>query len=119
MAAKAAPPARAAIVAAAPAAMDPASRVRVTALQRAAEHGDLATLQALLAAGDTPVDALDARGRTALLRAVLAGQVVTARALLAAGADPAHADADGLTPRDAARERGDAAMAQLFAVPAP
>jgi hypothetical protein len=39
--------------------------------------------------------------------------------LLAAGADPAHADAGGLTPRDAARDGGDPGMARVLGVPAP
>lgn len=52
----------------------------------AAERGDLAEVQRLLAAG-TSVRAQDAQGRTALVAATYGGHTGVARALIAAGAD--------------------------------
>jgi uncharacterized protein len=68
-----------------------------TALHRAAEQGDVATLEQRLAAGD-PVDARDERSLTPLGRAAIAGQVKPAMLLLDRGADPnAHAEGE-MTP---------------------
>jgi hypothetical protein len=69
----------------------------VTALHRAAERGDVATLEQRLAAGDL-VDVRDDRGLTSLHRAAIAGQLKAAALLLDRGADP-NARAEGeMTP---------------------
>lgn len=52
----------------------------------AAERGDTAAVQRLLAAG-APIDARDARGRTAAMAATHGNRPETVRALIAAGAD--------------------------------
>ena len=86
-AAPAAPPARLA---------DPAAEVR-----RAAEIGAVPELQTLLGRqGD--IDARDESGRTALMLATLHGQARAVDMLLAHGADPNAADAQGVTPLQAA-----------------
>jgi len=64
-----------------------------TALQLAAEQGDIATLERRIAAGDS-IDVRDNRGLTALHRAVIAGQLKAAALLLDRGADP-NARAEG------------------------
>lgn len=74
---------------------------RAAAFQHAAETGDLATLQGLLAK-QVNIDARDSLGRTALMLATLHGQTDTVTALLAAGADPNLADLRGTTPLQAA-----------------
>jgi ankyrin repeat protein len=74
---------------------------RAAAFQHAAESGDLATLQTLLAK-QVNIDARDSLGRTALMLATLHGQTDTVAALLAAGADPNLADLRGTTPLQAA-----------------
>ncbi len=71
------------------------------ALRHAAEVGDLAALEALVA-HQTDIDSRDAAGRTALMMATLHGQTDAVAALLAYGADPNAADADGTTPLQAA-----------------
>jgi len=83
-------------------------------LQRWADAGDVAAISRWLAAPGHAVDAPDVRGRTALLHAVMAGQPAAVRALLAAGADPMRADAQGLTPRDAARYSANAEIEALL-----
>ena len=86
-AAPTAPPARLA---------DSAAEVR-----RAAEIGAVPELQTLLGQqGD--IDARDESGRTALMLATLSGQVRAVDLLLAHGADPNAADAQGVTPLQAA-----------------
>ena len=55
-------------------------------LIEAAQKGDLATVERLLARG-VDIDARDGRGRTALLAATHGNHVAVARALIAAGAD--------------------------------
>jgi Ankyrin repeats (3 copies) len=91
----AAPPPSAASSAAAPRSLDPAAELR-----RAAQTGDIAQLQMLVA--KQPPDARDADGRTALMLAVLRGQSHAVDVLLANGADPNAADAHGTTPLQAA-----------------
>jgi hypothetical protein len=71
------------------------------ALRSAAEVGDLAALEALVA-NQADIDSRDAAGRTALMLATLHGQTNAVAALLAHGADPNAADADGTTPLQAA-----------------
>lgn len=88
-----------------------------SALQAAADRGDVEALKALLAAPAARVDAPDPAGRTALLHAVLAQQAAAVRLLLAAGADPARADQTGLTPRAAAQAGANAEIAGLLAAP--
>jgi len=86
-AASKAPPARLA---------DSAAEVR-----RAAEIGAVPELQTLLGQqGD--IDARDESGRTALMLATLSGQARAVDVLLAHGADPNAADAQGITPLQAA-----------------
>jgi hypothetical protein len=75
-----------------------------TMLRRAAESGDIATLQSLL---NEPVDlaSRDNDGRTALMLAAIHGQSEAVNVLLAHGADPNAADAQGITPSQAAAKR--------------
>jgi len=61
----------------------------------------LATADALLAAG-AGVDVRDGRGRTALHHAAAAGYTDAVKLLVERGADLTAADADGVTPLDAA-----------------
>lgn len=86
---------------AAPRAAAPVPQEPAAELRRAAQTGDVATLQSLL--GKQPViDARDDDGRTALMLATLHGQAAAVDALLARGADPNAADARGMTPLQAA-----------------
>jgi hypothetical protein len=71
------------------------------ALRHAAEIGDMATLQTLLAE-PLEINARDPRGRTALMLATLHGRTEAVAALLASGADPNATDARGVTPLQAA-----------------
>lgn len=103
----AAPPSfagRAAVVARA---SDPAAELR-----RAAEIGDIAQLQALIA--NRPADARDQEGRTALMLAVLRGQSRAVDVLLANGADPNAADGHGTTPLQAALAAHQQAIAETL-----
>jgi ankyrin repeat protein len=86
---------------AAPAA--PAARLADFAaeLRRAAEIGAVPQLQTLLG-HQRDIDARDEGGRTALMLATLHGQADAVDVLLAHGADPNAADAQGLTPLQAA-----------------
>jgi len=85
----------------------------VTELHRAAEQGDVATLERRLAAGD-PVDARDERKRTPLHRATIAGHLSAAALLLDHGADPS-ARADGeMTPLHFASMLGHPELAGLL-----
>ena len=93
------------------------ARQASTALQSAADRGDVEALKTLLAEPAARVDTPDAAGRTALLHAVLAQQVAAVRLLIAAGADPARADQAGLTPRAAAQTGANAEIAALLAAP--
>ena len=92
-----APPALSAARTAPPARLvDSAAQVR-----RAAEIGAVPELQTLLGRqGD--IDARDESGRTALMLATLHGQASAVDMLLAHGADPNAADAQGVTPLQAA-----------------
>lgn len=82
-----------------------------TALQRAAETGDLATLATLLAK-PTDIDGRDESGRTPLMLAVLHGQTEAVAMLLAHGADPDARDSQGTTPLQAAQAGNSAAIVQ-------
>jgi ankyrin repeat protein len=81
------------------------------ALHLAAEQGDLALVELLLAAGAT-VDARDANAETPLYRAVVADHPDVVERLLAAGADPTLRTAHGgRSPFDAAVALGRHAIA--------
>jgi hypothetical protein len=86
---------------ASPALLAERSRDWAAALRRAAEIGDIPSLQTAL---DQQVDinARDASGRTALMLAVSHGEIAAVNALLAHGADPNATDALGTTPLQAA-----------------
>jgi Ankyrin repeats (3 copies) len=96
MSALSAPPHAAAPMAGAGRLADPAAELR-----RAAEIGDLNSLQ-LLVDKHPEIDARDPSGRTALMMATLHGQAQAVEVLLAHGADPNAADARGTTPLQAA-----------------
>jgi hypothetical protein len=83
------------------------------AFRRAAEKGDLVTLEALLGK-QASIDARDAEGRTALMRAILGGQAQAVDALLAYGADPNLADRRGVTPLAAALAGNNATILQAL-----
>ena len=102
-----APPSLASRAVPAARAADPAAELR-----RAAEIGDIAQLQALIATG--PADARDQDGRTALMLAVLRGQSRAVEMLLASGADPNAADAHGTTPLQAALAAHQQAIAETL-----
>ena len=106
--ARTAPPAAPAVQSVAPAALSaartaPPARLADSAaeVRRAAEIGAVPELQTLLGQqGD--IDARDESGRTALMLATLHGQARAVDMLLAHGADPNAADAQGVTPLQAA-----------------
>ncbi len=79
-------------------------------LRQAAQDGDVAGLQSLLA-GPIDVNARDAGGRTALMLATLHGQAGAVDALLAHRADPNLPDARGTTPLQAALDGNQPAIA--------
>jgi Ankyrin repeats (3 copies) len=68
----------------------------VTPLMHAAEDGDTASTERLIAEG-VNVNAQDQRGWTALMHVGMKGRATEAKALLAAGADPNVKDRDGRT----------------------
>jgi hypothetical protein len=70
-------------------------------VRRAAETGAVPELQTLLGR-QVDIDARDESGRTALMLATLHGQARAVDMLLAHGADPNAADAQGVTPLQAA-----------------
>jgi hypothetical protein len=80
-------------------------------LRHAAEIGDLPALQALLDK-QPAIDARDDGGRSALMVATLHGQSGAVEALLASGADPNAADAQGVTPLQAAMAANQPAIAE-------
>jgi hypothetical protein len=92
----------------------PDSGSGVIALHRAAQQGDVAALERLLAAGDL-VDARDDRGRTPLHQAVIAGQLKAAALLLDHGADPNAQAEGGMTPLHFAAMLGHPELAALLA----
>lgn len=81
------------------------SAARSTPLHMAAERGDLAGVQALLAAG-AGVDVRDTGGTTPLFLAAEAGHTAVVRAVLAGGADPRVSNAAGESPLYIASLRG-------------
>jgi Ankyrin repeats (3 copies) len=81
------------------------SATDVVAFRRAAEAGDLATLEALLRK-QIDVNSRDAAGRTALMLATQHGHVDAVAALLSHGADPNATDAQGATPLQSALATG-------------
>ncbi len=91
-----------------------------TALIPACHYGHVDTVRLLLQSARIDVDHVNRLGWTALLEAVIVGAGGAAhteivRLLLAHRADPNKADAQGLTPLAHARQRGQAAVAQLIA----
>jgi hypothetical protein len=92
----ASPPQAAASAAPAARLTDPSAELR-----RAAEAGDVPSLQTLLDR-QAVIDARDDSGRTALMLATLHGQTRAVDVLLAHGADPNAADTRGTTPLQAA-----------------
>jgi len=68
----------------------------VTPLMHAAEDGDTASVEKLIAAG-TNVNAQDQRGWTALMHTSMRGRTTETKVLLAAGADPNIRDREGRT----------------------
>jgi hypothetical protein len=91
--------------------MAPAARPvdPTAALRRAAQIGDLAGLQSLLANAHD-INARDESGRTALMLATVHGEVRAVDVLLAHGADPNAADAQGMTPLQVAVAADQAAI---------
>jgi DNA-directed RNA polymerase specialized sigma24 family protein len=77
-------------------------------LWRAAESGDIPSLQAALTGN------VDAKGHTALIIAIMNGHVGTIRALLAHGANPNTPDSRGATPLRAAYDRGNSDIVLLL-----
>jgi hypothetical protein len=85
----------------------------ITILHRAAEQGDLVTLEQRIAARD-PVDPRDDRGQTPLHRAAISGQLKAAALLLDYGANP-NALAEGdMTPLHFAAMLAHAELAGLL-----
>jgi hypothetical protein len=87
---------------AAPAAPIAGRMAPAAALRQAAEAGDVARVESLLAE-EPDIDARDASGRTALMLAIVHGRRSAVAALLAGGADPNAPDAQGTTPLQAAQ----------------
>jgi hypothetical protein len=83
------------------------------ALALAAESGDAARVESLLAAG-VPVDSARANGETALMRAAAHGFEDVARLLLKAGADASARREDGFTPLILASFFGHTGVARLL-----
>jgi hypothetical protein len=84
-------------------------------LHKAAQAGDLETVQKLLtAAADTDVNQADMYGRTFLHAASSAGQHAAVQLLLAAGADPNKAGFDSRSPLCAAAHWGHSKVVQLL-----
>jgi Ankyrin repeats (3 copies) len=79
------------------------------ALRRAAEAGDLSSLQTLLDT-EVDIDSRDDMGRTALMLAILRGQADSASLLLEHGADPNAVDARGTTPLQVAMSADEQAI---------
>ena len=82
-------------------------------LLSAAEKGDKAAVEALLAA-KADVNAKTIFGRTALMQAAFGGHAEVAQALLAAGADVNGGDEHGWTPLIIAASKGHVAVAQML-----
>jgi len=100
---------RAALAAPAPAADSPRSAV----LWRAAESGDVGTVQSLMS-GQADINARDPQGRTALMLAALHDQAAVVSVLLEHGADPNVPDAHGSTPLAAAAAGGHQAVVEAL-----
>lgn len=83
------------------------------ALRLAAENGDLKRLQRSLDQL-TDVNARDDAGRTALMLATLHGRTEAVEFLLAHGANPNTADAEGVTPLNAAMAGNHPAIVRLL-----
>lgn len=91
-----------------------------TALIPACHYGHVETVRLLLTTSRIDVDHVNRLGWTALLEAVILGDggpnhTDIVRLLLAHGARPGLADAQGVTPLEHARQRGQTAVAALLA----
>ena len=84
-------------------------------LRDAAAAGRTADIEALLAQG-VPVDAPDDTGETALMKAVKANQLGAAALLLRNGASLDHKTPAGVSVRDLAAQRDDAALDRALGI---
>lgn len=77
---------------------------RFTPLMRAVDNQHVESAQVLLTMGNANVDFKDESENSALHFAVANKQRILVKMLLAHGADPQHANRDGITPNDLARQ---------------
>ena len=87
--------------------------LRVPALLRAAQVGDLASAREAIARADD-LNAADVNGRTALMTAAARGDEALVRLLLDAGANTALRDQNGLSAADHARQAGHDSVVDLL-----
>ena len=84
---------------------------KADSLHDAAQDGDLARVEALLAQGNSP-DATGGDGNTALYIAAYRGNAEVVEALLAGGADPTRAGRKEVSPLHVAIGRGHVEIAE-------